>query len=163
MAVGTSSMTTALPTSMIQDQYPISATSTTSSSMRVPAPVTSNQRWNLEALLHTGSAPKPRLAATTRISTHHPVPSAHVLNLPPISNPFATLPIPQLKPSPVNPGYNEAHKYYDEMRQYYASKAYTSAATAELVVVKVRMVTLEPGRKKPTLVSVSSAFFRTVS
>jgi hypothetical protein len=99
------------------------------------------------------------------ISAHHqrPVSSAPVLNLPAITNPFASLSIPPAgqrpKPSPANPGYNEAHQYYDEMRQYYASKAYTSAATAELIIVKVRMVTLEPGKKNPTLISVGFVYF----
>lgn len=93
------------------------------------------------------------------ISTHHPraaMSSAlvQVLNLPATANPFASLSIPQLKPAPANPGYNEAHQYYDEMRKYYSSKAYTSAATAELVIVKVRLVTLEPKKKNPTFISV---------
>jgi hypothetical protein len=88
-------------------------------------------------------------------------PGGPVLNLPAIANPLASLSIPQLKPqaSPANPGYNEAHRHYEEMRQYYASKAYTGAATAELVIVKVRMVTLEPGKKNPTLISVGVVYF----
>ena len=45
------------------------------------------------------------------------------------------------------------------MWQYYASKAYTSMATAEIVIVKVWMVTLEPGKRNPTLISVSNVFF----
>jgi hypothetical protein len=93
------------------------------------------------------------------MSARHPASSTQVLSLPAMPNAFASLPIPQLKPSPLNPGYHEAHRYYDEMRQYYASKAYTSAATAELVVVKVRLVTLEPGKKNPTIVSASSLLF----
>ena len=103
------------------------------------------------------AVPAPPTATT--ISTHHAAPSAHVVRLAATTNPFTSLPIPQLKPSPVNPGYHEAHQYYNEMQQYYASKAYTSVATAELVIVKVRMVTLKPGRKNPTLISVSNVFF----
>jgi len=117
-------------------------------------PVASNLRLGDREILRT--AREPPSAAV--ISARHPA-SNHVLSLPAVANPFASLPIPQLKPLPVNPGYHEAHRYYDEMRQYYASKAYTSAATAELIVVKVRMVTLEPGKKNPTLVSVSGIFF----
>ena len=91
--------------------------------------------------------------------TIHAAPSTHVLRLPATTNPFASLPIPQLKSTPVNPRYHEAHQYYNEMRQYYASKAYTSMATAELIIVKVQMVTLEPGKRNPTLISVSNVFF----
>ena len=103
------------------------------------------------------AAPAPPMAAT--ISAHCAAPSAHVLRLPATTNPFASLPIPQLKPAPVNPRYHEAHQYYNEMQQYYASKAYTSMATAELVVVKVQMATLKPGKRNPTLISVSNIFF----
>ena len=122
----------------------------------VPAPP-STLLVTSEAAASLISARHPSHAASGRYATS--ASSAPVLNLPAITNPFATLPIPKLNPSPENPGYNEAHRFYDEMRQYYASKAYTSAATAELVIVKVRMVTLEPGKKNPTFISVGVALF----
>jgi hypothetical protein len=147
--------TSTLPAPMTQ--YPTSAAATTSAATSISTQVALDRRNH--GVLYTGSARKPQSAAMIR--TCHPAPSSHVLNLP-ILNPVAALSIPQLKPSPVNPGYQEAHQYYDEMRRYYASKAYTSAATAELVVVKVRMVTLQPGKKKTTFVSVSE-FFCTIS
>jgi len=120
---------------------------------RIPAVTIQQDRQVLRTAL------APPTAAT--ISARHLASSTQVPRLPATANSFASLPIPPVhaKPAPVNPGYHEAHQYYDEMRQYYASKAYTSTATAELVIVKVRMVTLEPGKRNPTLISVSDVLF----
>ncbi|KIM36153.1 hypothetical protein M413DRAFT_449355 [Hebeloma cylindrosporum] len=137
VAVGT---TSAFPVSTVQ--YPTSGNWV----------ATNQQSYQV---LRTTPVPPTAAINPPMLSIHHPqaATSAHALRLPATANPFVSLPIPQLKPSPVNPGYQEAHQYYDEMRQYYASKAYTSTATAELVVVKVRMVTLEPGKRNPTIIS----------
>ena len=55
---------------------------------------------------------------------------------------------------PVKPGYQEAHKKYDEMRQFFAQKA-TSVHGGEVVVIKVTMMSWRPGTKNPSIVSVS--------
>lgn len=125
----------------------------------IPSRAAANQHANGNRVKHGFES----AAISAQPSHASPASSAPVLNLTAIANPFASLSIPlgtgKLKPLPEKPGYNEAHRYYDEMRQYYASKAYTSAATAELVIVKVRMVTLEPGKKNPTLISVGVVYF----
>lgn len=55
---------------------------------------------------------------------------------------------------PVKPGYQEAHKLYDEMRQFFAQKA-MSVHAGEVVVIKVSMMSWKPGNKNPSIVSVS--------
>ena len=64
-----------------------------------------------------------------------------------------------LKPAPFKPGYQEAHQYYCEMREHFASKAYISISNAELIVVKVWLMTHVPAKKKPMCVSVCVNFF----
>jgi len=54
---------------------------------------------------------------------------------------------------PVQPGYQEAHKLYDEMRQFFAQKA-MSVHAGEVVVIKVTMMSWKPGHKNPSIVSV---------
>jgi len=54
---------------------------------------------------------------------------------------------------PVKPGYQEAHKIYDEMRQFFAQKA-MSVHQGEVVVIKTTMMSLKPGNKNPSVVSV---------
>jgi hypothetical protein len=54
---------------------------------------------------------------------------------------------------PVQPGYQEAHKLYDEMRQFFAQKA-MSVHAGEVVVVKVTMMSWKPGNRNPSIVSV---------
>ena len=54
---------------------------------------------------------------------------------------------------PVQPGYQEAHKIYDEMRQFFAQRA-MSAHGGEVVVIKVTMMSLKPGNRNPSVVSV---------
>ena len=54
---------------------------------------------------------------------------------------------------PVQPGYQEAHKIYDEMRQFFAQKA-MSVHNGEVVVIKVTMMSLKPGNKNPSIISV---------
>jgi hypothetical protein len=66
---------------------------------------------------------------------------------------FATS-FPKLRSAPVNPGYQQAHQYWDDMRKFFAGKAYSNNANAEVVVVKVRMMTHAPNKKNPACVSV---------
>ena len=54
---------------------------------------------------------------------------------------------------PVEPGYQEAHKLYDEMRQFFAQKA-MSVHAGEVVIIKVSMMSWKPGNKNPSIVSV---------
>jgi murein L,D-transpeptidase YcbB/YkuD len=54
---------------------------------------------------------------------------------------------------PVQPGYQEAHEIYNEMRQFFAQKA-MSVHNGEVVVIKVTMMSLKPGNKNPSVVSV---------
>lgn len=55
---------------------------------------------------------------------------------------------------PVQPGYQEAHKLYDDMRQFFAQKA-MSVHAGEVVVIKVTLMTWKPGNKNSSIVSVS--------
>ena len=54
---------------------------------------------------------------------------------------------------PAKPGYQEAHKKYDEMRQFFAQKA-MSVHGGKVVVIKVTMMSWRPGNKNPSIVSV---------
>ena len=54
---------------------------------------------------------------------------------------------------PVHPGYQEAHGIYDEMRQFFAQKA-KSVHNGEVVIIKVTMMSMKPGNKNPSVVSV---------
>jgi hypothetical protein len=54
---------------------------------------------------------------------------------------------------PLQPGYQEAHTRYDEMRRFFAQKAFT-AHNGEVVVIKVTMMSLKPGNKNPSIISV---------
>ena len=58
----------------------------------------------------------------------------------------------------VRPGYQEAHELYDEMRTYFARRAFTSN-NFELVVVKVMMMWMKPGNKNPSIVSVRAYIY----
>ena len=73
------------------------------------------------------------------------------------SHNYASQPFPPLFQStaPVITGYQDAHNFYNEMREHYSRKAYSNSLNIELVVVKARMMTLPPGKKNPTLVWVS--------
>jgi hypothetical protein len=51
------------------------------------------------------------------------------------------------------PGYQESHAMYDEMRTYFANQAYKTQ-NWELVVVKVLLMVLKPGRVKAAIVEV---------
>jgi|SRR5215472_1945707 len=53
---------------------------------------------------------------------------------------------------PPNPGYTLAHERYDEMRNWFAHRAYNPYH--ELIVVKVWMAYKKPGNRGPSLVSV---------
>jgi murein L,D-transpeptidase YcbB/YkuD len=61
--------------------------------------------------------------------------------------------ISELDSESVLPGYQEAHRMYDEMRQFFAKKA-MSVHSGEVVVIKVTMMSLKPGYKSPSVVSV---------
>jgi hypothetical protein len=50
-------------------------------------------------------------------------------------------------------GYQEAHKLYDEMRQFFAQKAST-VHNNEVVMIKVTMMMLKPNCKVPSIVLV---------
>ena len=50
-------------------------------------------------------------------------------------------------------GYQEVHQIYNEMRQFFARKA-MSVHNGEVVVIKVTMMSLKPGYKSPSVVSV---------
>jgi hypothetical protein len=51
------------------------------------------------------------------------------------------------------PVYQESHMMYDEMRTYFANQAYKTQ-NCELVVVKVLLMVLKPGRVKAAIVEV---------
>ena len=53
----------------------------------------------------------------------------------------------------VPPGYQEAHQKYDEMQQIFGKKAML-VHNGEVVVIKVTMMSLKPGYKSPSVVSV---------
>jgi hypothetical protein len=55
---------------------------------------------------------------------------------------------------PLRPGYQEAHKMYDKMWNHFAWQAFASN-NFELVAVKVTMMWLKPGKKNPSIVSMS--------
>lgn len=55
---------------------------------------------------------------------------------------------------PVQPGYQEAHELYDEMRQFFAQKA-MSVHGGEVVVIKITLMSWKPGNRNPSIVSVS--------
>jgi hypothetical protein len=57
------------------------------------------------------------------------------------------------KHAPAFPGYQEAHKMYSDMRDHFAQRAYTTR-NFELVIVKVTMMSMKPGNKNPSIVSV---------
>lgn len=93
--------------------------------------------------------------AVPLISTSSGLPSSsrYSLNIGPTH--WAASTLVSLTPAPTNPGYQEAHQYYNEMREHFAKKAYASAANVELVVVKVTFATLAPTKKSPLCISVS--------
>lgn len=104
----------------------------------------------------TGShAAVSHLAITPRIpALNIPAPQAQHASA---SSRFPSL--SSLKPAPIKLGYQEAHQYYCEMREHFASKAYISISNAELVVTKVWLMTHAPTKKKPMCVSVCVEHF----
>ena len=54
---------------------------------------------------------------------------------------------------PVKPGYQEAHKIYDEMQQFFTQKA-MSVHQGKVVVIKTTMMSLKPGHKNPSVILV---------
>ena len=96
------------------------------------------------------------LKATTK-----PTQAGVQINLLPQINLHSTLPFPVTvlkSKAPVNPGYQEAHQLYNEMRAHFTNKAYSNVANAELIVVKVWMMMRVPNRKTPAPVSVCFIF-----
>ena len=93
-------------------------------------------------------------------ATTKPTSGIHI-NLIQQVNSHSTLPFPASLKSKiqalVNPGYQEAHQLYDEMRNYFASKAYSNVANAEVIVVKVWMMMRVPNRKTAAPVSVCNS------
>jgi hypothetical protein len=56
---------------------------------------------------------------------------------------------------PLHPAYQEAHNIYNDMLNHFAQHTYSSN-NFELVVVKVTMLSLKPGNKNPSIISVST-------
>src|SRR5271168_5326906 len=55
---------------------------------------------------------------------------------------------------PVQPSYQEAHRMYDKMRQFFALKA-MSVHGGEVIVIKVTMMSCKPDNRNPSIVSIS--------
>ncbi|KAK7055921.1 hypothetical protein R3P38DRAFT_2849610 [Favolaschia claudopus] len=53
---------------------------------------------------------------------------------------------------PEDPGYKEAHSYYEEMRLSFQSKAYSQGNT-QTIMLQCWLARMEPGKKKETLIS----------
>jgi hypothetical protein len=60
----------------------------------------------------------------------------------------------QTVPLPENCGYQEAHKFYDEMRAHMASRAYASDVP-EVISIKVDLKYMRSGKSTPVLIAVS--------
>lgn len=60
--------------------------------------------------------------------------------------------------TPIEPGYQEAHKIYNEMRQFFAKKA-MMVHGGEVVIIKVMMMALKEGNRHPSVVSVHETNF----
>jgi hypothetical protein len=54
---------------------------------------------------------------------------------------------------PSQPGYREAYTRYDEMQRFFAQKAFT-VHNGKVVVIKITMMSLKPGNKNPSIISV---------
>lgn len=63
-----------------------------------------------------------------------------------------------LRTLPLKPGYQDAHKIYEEMRDQLARQAY-ALSVPEVVCVKAYLAVMIPRAKKPTLISVSVALY----
>jgi hypothetical protein len=84
-----------------------------------------------------------------------PLPNVSTLGAPSRAQFQSALPFPaQFDATVLQPGYQNAHSRYNEIRTYLASRAYASGEGAELVAVKAVMVTPTPGRKAPVTVAV---------
>ena len=70
-----------------------------------------------------------------------------------ITRPVIVVPKFVANPGEVVSGYQEVHQIYNEMRQFFAKKA-MSVHNGEVIVVKVTMMSLKPGHKSPSVVSV---------
>lgn len=112
------------------------ANSTHNSRRMLPPPLPPGYNFRIAPLQQRGTASGP------------------VVSGPGSSQNYASQPFPPLFQSTplVLTGYQEAHNFYNGMREHYARKAYSNSLNVELVVVKVRMMMLPPGKKNPTLV-----------
>jgi hypothetical protein len=66
-----------------------------------------------------------------------------------------------LKNLPANPGHPDAHSSYDKMRDWFARRAF--APHVELILVKVSMMYMKIGNKKPVTVGVCDQLFMWIS
>lgn len=87
-----------------------------------------------------------------------PVPPKALLGGPRVITPYQVesgAPFPaKLGSMPQRPGYQEAHKYYTQLREYFAKKAWTNSDSINLILIKAWMVTRIPGKKKELYISV---------
>lgn len=120
--------------------------------MHPPPPPTSNP-----LLKTTGQKPWPKRVASSSTkqtqshgtsSTVYHNQSGSVMIRPIVVPKFVSEPT-----LPVQPGYQEAHRIYDEMRQFFAMKA-MSVHGGKVVVIKVTMMSWKPGNRNPSIVSV---------
>lgn len=111
-------------------------------------------RMNLNA-----SGPSSNTMST--VQSYKAKPTGSVIPGPQISShsSHSTLPFPASKSKSLeNPGYQEAHQLYNEMRTHFTNKAYSNVANAEVIVVKVWMMMRVPNRKTAAPVSVHFYF-----
>jgi hypothetical protein len=112
-----------------------------------PAPSTSSKFLKQKLIINRDTWPK--CTSGLKISTHPGAYGqtmlAHSIVVPKF--------IAELDSRSVLPGYQEAHQVYDEMRQFFAKKA-MSVHSGEVVVIKVMMMSLKPGYRFPSVVSV---------
>jgi hypothetical protein len=104
-------------------------------------------------LKNGGTLAWPKRGSSKQISTSYQNQSGSVSKLA-----IRPIVVPKFVSEPglsVQPGYQEAHKLYDEMRQFFAQKA-MSVHGGEVVVVKVTMMSSKPGNRNPSIISVST-------
>lgn len=90
-----------------------------------------------------------------RLPAYRNVPGEPRVSVPIMHNSLAMTVFPaRFNHSVLSPGYQEAHSRFIEMRDHLQSQAY-SVQKAQVIIVKVRMMTQLPGKLKQTPVSVS--------
>jgi hypothetical protein len=113
----------------------------------------------MSVTVFTAASTKP----TSSTSRPHVIPGQQykfsTINVVTPLNSYSMLPFPNTKNTPlVKPGYQEAHHLYDEMQKHFANKAYTTAASSEVVIVKIWMINHVPTKKNPLPVLVSHSY-----